>query len=296
MRKTYFLIIFSIIICSCLQAQNLIPFIEKNRFGFLHKTNGRTVIAPQFIFASAFKDSMAVAAIGNYIVSAQYGFINEKGKWIITPQFNAADQFTEGKARVQKNGKWGYINKKAVFIIQPQFSQCHNFSEGLAPASLKNNLWGLIDSSGKFVLQPIYYNISSVFAGVVCTQQNMTDKWEIITIKNKTNIKTSFTRMNGFADSVSAARDTSNKWGFVDLSGQWIIPPTYTNAGNFSEGLVAVQKDYKSWGFINKKGEWVIEPQFDRMGSFNNGLAMMEMGNDIVYINKEGTILYRFQR
>jgi hypothetical protein len=146
MRKTYFLIIFSIIICSCLQAQNLIPFIEKNRFGFLHKTNGRTVIAPQFIFASAFKDSMAVAAIGNYIVSAQYGFINEKGKWIITPQFNAADQFTEGKARVQKNGKWGYINKKAVFIIQPQFSQCHNFSEGLAPASLKNNLWGLIDS------------------------------------------------------------------------------------------------------------------------------------------------------
>ncbi len=290
------LLSFFLLLLSTIQAQNLIPFIEKNRFGFLHKTNGRTVIAPQFIFTSAFKDSIAVAAIGNYIVSAQYGFINEKGKWIITPQFNAADQFTEGKARVQKNGKWGYINKKAVFIIQPQFSQCHNFSEGLAPASLKNNLWGLIDSSGKFVLQPIYYNISFVFAGVVCAQQNMTDKWEIITIKNKTNIKTSFTTMNGFADSVSAARDTSNKWGFVDLSGQWIIPPTYTNAGNFSEGLVAVQKDYKSWGFINKKGEWVIAPQFDRMGSFNNGLAMMEMGNDIVYINKEGTILYRFQR
>jgi len=296
MRKIYFLIVFSIIICSCLQAQSLIPFIEKNRFGFLHKTNGRTVIPPQFIFASAFKDSMAVAAIGNYIVSSQYGFINEKGKWIITPQFNSADQFFEGKARVQKNGKWGYINKKGVIIIQPQFSQCHNFSEGLAPASFKNNLWGLIDSSGKFVLQPVYYNITVVGAGVVGTQKNMTDPWEILHIKNKTIIKTALTRMNGFVDSVSAARDTANKWGFVDISGQWVIPPTYTNAGSFSEGLAAVQKDYKSWGFINKKGEWVIEPRFDRTGTFNDGLAMMEMGNDIVYIDKEGTILFRFQR
>jgi hypothetical protein len=296
MRAILFLVLFSLINCTCIQAQNLIPFIEKNRFGFLHKVYGRTVITPQFVFASSFKDSIAVAAIGNHIVSAQYGFINEKGKWIITPQFSAADQFSEGKARVQKNGQWGYINKKGAIIIQQQFSLCYNFSEGLASASLKNNLWGLIDSSGKFVLQPIYYNITSVFGGVVCTQQNMTDKWEILTIKNKTSIKTSFTRMNGFADSLSAARDTANKWGFVNMTGQWVIPPTYTNAGSFSEGLVAVQKDYKSWGFINKKGEWVIEPKFDRVGTFNNGIALMEMGSDLVCIDKEGNILFSFKR
>jgi len=296
MRRIFLPVLYTLIFCSCLQAQNLIPFIEKNRFGFLHKGNGRTVITPQFVFASSFKDSIAVAAIGNHIVTAQYGFINEKAKWVITPQFSAADQFSEGKARVQKNGKWGYINKKGAFIIQPQFSLCYNFSEGLAPASLKNNLWGLIDSSGKFVLQPLYYNITSVFAGVVCTQQNLTDNWEILTIKTKTSIKTSFTRMNGFVDSLSAARDTTNKWGFVDITGQWVIPPSYTNAGSFSEGLAAVQKDYKSWGFINKKGEWVIEPRFDRVGLFRNGLAMMEKENALVYIDTAGNILFSFKR
>lgn len=296
MRGIFFAVLYTLIFCSCLQAQHLIPFIEKNRFGFLHKNNGRTVIPPQFVFVSSFKDSIAVAAIGNHIVSAQYGFINDKGKWIITPQFSAVDQFSEYKARVQKNGKWGYINKKGIMIIPLQFAHCYNFSEGLAPASFKNNLWGLIDTLGKFVIQPSYYNITSVFSGVVCTQQNMTDPWEILTLKNKTSIKTSFTRMNGFADSLSAARDTSNKWGFVDMSGQWVIAPTYTNAASFSEGLAAVQKDYKSWGFINKKGEWVIEPRFDRIGTFKDGLAMMELGNDIVYINNEGSILFRFQR
>ncbi len=296
MRRIFLPVLYTLLFCSCLQAQNLIPFIEKNRFGFLHKNDGRTIITPQFVFASSFKDSVAVAAIGNHMVTAQYGFINEKGKWVITPQFSAADQFSEGKARVQKNGKWGYINKKGATIIETQFSLCYNFSEGLAPVSLKNNLWGLIDSSGKFVLQPMYYDITSAFAGVVCTQQNMTDKWEILTIKNKTSIKTSFTRMNGFADSLSAARDTSNKWGFIDMSGRWVIPPSFTNAGSFNEGLAAVQKEYKGWGFINKKGEWIIEPKFDRSGFFQNGLAMMEKGDEIMYIDKEGNILFSFKR
>lgn len=296
MRSSCFLLILLIITGSCVQGQTLIRFIENNRFGYLHKTNGRTVLQPQFVFASSFKDSIAVAAIGNHLLSAKYGFINEKGKWVITPQYQSADQFAEGKARIQQNGKWGYINKKAVWIIPPQFTHCYNFSEGLAQASLKNNLWGLIDSSGKFILQPLYYNITSVFAGTICTQQNMTDKWEILNIKNKTTIKTSFTRMNGFADSLSAAKDTSNKWGFVDLLGQWVIPPTYTNAGSFSEGLAAVEKDYTGWGFINKKGEWIIQPKFDRSGFFQDGLAMMEKGTEIVYIDKEGNILFSFKR
>ncbi len=296
MRYLLFLILCVMIFCTCLQAQNLIPFAEKNRFGFLHKTNGRIVITPQFVFASTFQDNIAVAAVGNYFVSARYGFINEKGKWVITPQFNTADQFSEGKARVRLNDKWGYINKKGEFIITPQFNLCFSFNEGLAAACLKNNLWGLIDSTGKFVLQPAYYNITGAFSGIVCTQKNITDKWEILTIKNKASVKTSFTHMLGFSDSLSAARDTSNKWGFVDMNGQWIIPPVYTNAGSFSEGLAAVQKDYKSWGFINKKGEWVIEPKFDRSGLFRNGLAMMEKENEIVYIDTAGNMLFSFKR
>lgn len=194
-------------------SQNLIWFIENSKFGYLHKSTGRTIITPQFTYASQFNDGIAVAAVGNHLLSSKYGFINEKGKWLITPQFNAADNFSEGKARVQQNGKWGYINKKGTFIIQPKFALCYEFKEGLAQASLKNNLWGLIDSTGKFIVQPEYYNITDVFAGLTCTQKNITDKWEILHIEKKTSIKTSFTRMYAFADSLAPACDTSNKWG-----------------------------------------------------------------------------------
>jgi hypothetical protein len=295
MKKVFFLCLFTGLSVYS-YTQNLIWFRENGKFGFVHKTTGRITITAQFTFASQFNDGIAVAAVGNHLLSSKYGFINEKGKWLIVPQFNAAGNFSEGKARVEQNGKWGYINKKGTFIIQPQFALCYEFKEGLAQASVKNNLWGLIDSSGKFIVQPEYYNITDVFAGLSCVQKNMTDKWEILDVKMKTSIKTSFNRMYAFADSLAPARDIGNKWGFVNTSGSWAIQPAFTSASSFSEGLAAVEKDYGSWGFINKKGEWVIPPQFDRSGSFYKGLALMEKGSDIVYIDIEGNILYSFKR
>ncbi|HOK92116.1 MAG TPA: WG repeat-containing protein, partial [Spirochaetota bacterium] len=52
--------------------------------------------------------------------------------WIIQPQFDWADDFHEGMARVKKNGKLGYINKEGTLIIQPQFDWAWDFHEGMA--------------------------------------------------------------------------------------------------------------------------------------------------------------------
>ncbi|MDZ8187023.1 MAG: S-layer homology domain-containing protein [Nostoc sp. ChiSLP02] len=50
----------------------------------------------------------------------------------IPPQFDAADDFVEGFARVQKDNKWGYIDTTGKFVIPPQFNEVHPISEGLA--------------------------------------------------------------------------------------------------------------------------------------------------------------------
>jgi hypothetical protein len=50
---------------------------------------------------------------------------------VIPPQFDAADAFVEGLARVQKGNQWGYIDKTGKFVISPQFEEVHSFSEGL---------------------------------------------------------------------------------------------------------------------------------------------------------------------
>ncbi|MEI6157440.1 MAG: WG repeat-containing protein [Atribacterota bacterium] len=41
----------------------------------------------------------------------RFGYVNNKGKEIIKPQYEKADFFSEGLAAVRVKGKYGYINK-----------------------------------------------------------------------------------------------------------------------------------------------------------------------------------------
>src|SRR5262245_26129532 len=59
------------------------------------------------------------------------GFIDKKGQVVITPQFDAADVFSEGLALVSVGGKYGFINTKGELVINPQFESANSFSEGM---------------------------------------------------------------------------------------------------------------------------------------------------------------------
>jgi hypothetical protein len=51
---------------------------------------------------------------------------------VIQPQFDEAEAFSEGLARVKIADKWGYIDKTGKLVISPQFDEAEAFSEGVA--------------------------------------------------------------------------------------------------------------------------------------------------------------------
>lgn len=65
------------------------------------------------------------------VPTVSYKYIPGVELFAIPPQFDAADDFAEGFARVQKDNRWGYIDKTGKFIIPPQFDEAHPLSEGL---------------------------------------------------------------------------------------------------------------------------------------------------------------------
>ena len=65
-------------------------------------------------------------------MAKKYGFIDKSGKVVIELQFDDAGYFSEGLARVEKDGKWGFIDKSGKVVIEPQFDDAEDFSEGLA--------------------------------------------------------------------------------------------------------------------------------------------------------------------
>ena len=54
-----------------------------------------------------------------------FGYIDNKGKYIINPQFKSSNDFAlNGLAAVEhSDGKWGFINKDGKYEINPQFDE-----------------------------------------------------------------------------------------------------------------------------------------------------------------------------
>lgn len=108
----------------------------------------------------------------------------------------------------------------------------------------------------------------------------------------------------------------------MDPSGKVCIEPTFDHATEFHEGLafvwsfpgyeedrsnVPLGEDYISYerfnlngnrltGIIDSTGKYVIEPRvnFEFFSHFENGVALVEIDNDIVFIDKKGYVLNSF--
>jgi hypothetical protein len=128
--------------------------IISNKCGYINKL-GKFIINPQFdspqLFLrhssdirvsplskshkeKYFSEGLAVVRMNNG-KGVKYGYIDREGKFVINPQFELAENFSEGLAAVKVNGKWGYINKTGMFVITPKFDLADNFELGLVKST-----------------------------------------------------------------------------------------------------------------------------------------------------------------
>ena len=118
----------------------------------LHKTNLKVVI---LIFSLFLAILLSIITCFNFFTNknngilkpdhykikenGRWGFINKKGKIVISPEYEQVYDMYNGLAPVQVKGKWGFINKKGKFIVEPQYDKAASFSEGLAAVEKEGN-------------------------------------------------------------------------------------------------------------------------------------------------------------
>ncbi|WP_054971822.1 WG repeat-containing protein [Paenibacillus sp. A3] len=89
---------------------------------------------------------------------------------VVEAKFDSAHNFSEGRALVGTHKKYGFIDESGADVISPQFRNAYNFPEGLAVVQydkkLDNNQklkWTLVNIEGKQV-SPLQFDRISTFS------------------------------------------------------------------------------------------------------------------------------------
>ena len=248
----------------------------------------------------------------------KWGYVDEKGKYVIDPQFDVAGSFSDnGLAlvgiadRSEIGYKFGYIDKTGKYVINPQFAVAADFSGGLACVGIEDYStdadipakFGYIDETGKYVIEP-QFDIAMSFddsgfacVGVYDDSRMYEYKFGYIDKTGAYAVDPQFDIAGSFGDNGLALAGIGDYWdckyGYIGKNGVYEINPQFDEARDFSNGLAAVciYESWRSikWGYIDEKGAYVIEPQFDEAWDFaSNGLALVSDGKKYGYIDKTG--------
>ncbi len=125
-------------------------------------------VDPRDFPKATYREGLAAVRLGD-----RYGYIDDSGRFVISPRFEFAQNFSEGLARVEIDDRYGYIDRTGQIVIAPSFHKAFKFSDGLArvcrppenPSILSRLLrWddryaypcGYIDRQGKLVIDYDY--------------------------------------------------------------------------------------------------------------------------------------------
>ena len=111
-----------------------------------YKANGIWIIEPEYDRAEAFSESMAVVR-----KDGKYGYIDVSGRLVIPVKYQDAGSFSAGLAPVCLYGKYGYVDKSGEMVVPFKFSYAFPFSEGLAAVELNGKV-AYIGPDGKTII------------------------------------------------------------------------------------------------------------------------------------------------
>lgn len=198
------------------------------------------------------------------MVGDKYGFMDARGKIVIEPQFDEANEvFSEGVCFVKTENRRGLIDKSGFFVavLPDTIEYVGDFKGGLSRALNGMNRRGVINKHGILIIPTIYDN-------------------------SEVNIE---------GDSVFALAWNiygDEDWIIVDQNGATIEKRKNESVLGFENGLCRTHIGNK-WGYINKHGELVIDTLYDYAYDFTeDGIARVEKNNEQLFIDKSGRRLF----
>ena len=222
----------------------------------------------------------------------KWGYINNKGDFVIQPHFGNAQDFQDnGLASVEENGLYGLINELGHYIVNPKYQYINDFSESRSVV-LNQNGFKVIAEKGNEITSKAYDYISTfqgnraLFGGIGPQGSYL---YGYLDREGREVIPLKYEYGSNFKDNRAVVKIRENQHALIDPNGNILTTYNYNYVGNIGDGLLAFKKDPDGkFGFIDINGNIIIEPQYTGVQIFNNGITSINISDDIY--NKYGVI------
>ena len=202
-----------------------------------------TVIPPKYSAPISFYGDYGIARI-----DTKYLYLDNHGKELTGAQFDWAEPFHDGLARVGVGMKTRYLKANGE-LLPGIYDGGYDFSDGYALV-YSDGKYKFIDKNGN----DAFGNLSIIYA-------------------------------KPFSNGLAAVYN--GKWGYIDTSGKVAIPYQYDMAFSFGAKVAPVRTGEK-YGYIDRSGRWVIEPAFDMISDYENGASNAWRNGKFGYVDDHG--------
>ncbi|MBV7272064.1 WG repeat-containing protein [Clostridium sp. PL3] len=213
--------------------------LNGEKWGFIDN-KGNFVIKPSFDYAYDFQDNgLAIVGINN-----TFGIINTFGNYVAIPKYDFINQFSEGRAVATNNKKPVIIDESGRVLSTKEYDYIGNFKNGRALASgfdkEEKYIYGYLDRQGKEII-PLQYEFASDFIDGKAIVKLKDNEYALIDLNGKIYNKYNNYFVGNLGDGLLAFQEIQNgKYGYIDQKGRVIMKPEFTVATTFSEGRAIV--------------------------------------------------------
>ncbi len=263
--------------------RNGFAIVQKgNRYNFINK-NGNLIGTHWFDYADDFSQNMAIVGEGkwnNNFFTGKVGFIDTLQNITIPMKFEAAENFSNGAARVCIQGKVFQINSSGKPINKDKSLAEIGFSMFTNPVA-------------KLLLRPEEKDFSRftfVFAiDSAAMPEASNNGWDFKNKKGTILLHLNYDYALKFSEGFAPVKKIG-KWNYVDEKGNLLLSEWVEDVENFKQGIAKVKKDGKA-GFIDHSGRLII-PMMYPVKSFSGGRACIERAGsrdkEVTFIDKSG--------
>ena len=244
----------------------------------------------------------------------KYGYIDKTGTFIIEAQYEVADHFINGVARVKRNksDNWTFIDKTNTAVPHPTLAIkdaeiVDRFPSGdawvVSKKVDKSTRYAVIDKQGQLLTQFDFYEIKIVQSESDISIAKYPDRKGCVYFdaQGRRINDQSYDKCGEFNRGLAKVV-RQNKAGFLGSDGAMAIPFNFDDKYGLSfsigeQGLIPA-KIGKEYGYIDRTGKTVIPPKFSAAGSFSEGFARIAYRNESgkeqrAVIDQSGQIVFQ---